>query len=87
MVRGSWNLRSQLPKAMDFFILLSSLTGVIGRGGRANYASRHTYQAALARHCIAIGEKAVAVSLGMMLDVGLVAESKPVQNSMNAKGL
>ena len=71
---------------MDLFILLSSLTGVIGRGGRANYASGNTYQDALARHCIAIGEKAVAVNLGMILDVGFVAESNPVQNSMNAKG-
>lgn len=85
-VRGSWNLHSQLPKLIDFFILLSSLTGVIGMGSQANYASGNTYQDALARHRIAISEKAVSIDLGMMLDVGLVAENKSIQNSMNAKG-
>ena len=85
-VRGSWNLHSLLPKDMDFFILLSSLTGVIGMGGQANYASGNTYQDALARHRISIGEKAVSIDLGMMLDVGFVAQSKSIQDSMNAKG-
>ena len=69
----------------DLFILLSSLKAVIGMSGQANCASGNTYQDALARHRIAMGEKAVAVDLGMMLDVGLVAESRPVQNSVNAK--
>lgn len=85
-VRGSWNLHAQLPKGLDFFILLSSLTGVIGMGGQANYASGNTYQDALARYRIAIGEKAVSLDLGMMLDVGFVAESKSIQDSMTAKG-
>ncbi|KAK6350952.1 hypothetical protein TWF718_004132 [Orbilia javanica] len=29
-VSGSWNLHSILPKELDFFVLLSSLDGVIG---------------------------------------------------------
>lgn len=85
-VAGSWNLHTHLPKSMDFFILLSSVTGVIGGRGQANYACGNTYQDALARHRIALGEKAVAIDLGSMLGVGLVAENKAIKDAIDAAG-
>ena len=85
-VQGSWNLHHLLPKNMDFFILLSSMSGIFGARGQSNYASGNTYQDALARHRNAIGEKAVSLNLGMMLEVGLVAESQSIQDGMNAAG-
>lgn len=30
-VTGSWNLHELLPKALDFFVMLSSIAGVAGR--------------------------------------------------------
>jgi aryl carrier-like protein len=85
-VQGSWNLHNLLPKGMDFFVLLSSMSGIFGARGQSNYASGNTYQDALARHRINIGEKAVALDLGMMLDVGIVAESKSIRDGMDAAG-
>lgn len=85
-VAGSWNLHLHLPKSMDFFILLSSVSGVIGNRGQANYACGNTYQDALARHRIALGEKAVAIDLGSMLGVGLVAENKAIKDAIDAAG-
>ncbi len=85
-VHGSWNLHALLPPKMDFFILLSSIAGVLGSRSQSNYASGNTYQDALARHRNSIGEKAVSLDVGMMLDVGLVAENPDVKEAMDAAG-
>jgi len=38
-VQGSWNLHENLPKNLDFFVLLSSSAGIAGSRGQANYAA------------------------------------------------
>ena len=86
-VDGSWNLHKLLPRDMDFFILLSSSTGIIGYRGQANYASGNTYQDALARHRISHGEKAVSLNLGMLASSGYVAERPEVQANLEKFGL
>lgn len=72
---GSWNLHEVLPRGMDFFILLSSASGLVGLRGQANYDAGNTYQDALARYRVAQGEKAVALDLGAMKDDGQLAEN------------
>ena len=73
-LQGSWNLHNLLPKGMDFFVFLSSLSGIIGTHGQSSYASGNSYQDALARHRIQCGEKAVSIDLGLMRNIGYVAE-------------
>lgn len=73
-VKGSWNLHSLLPTGMDFFVLLSSVSGIISVYGQSNYAAGNAYQDALARYRIAHGEKAVSIDLGSIRNVGYVAE-------------
>ena len=85
-VQGSWNLHDLLPQGMDFFVLLSSLSGVAGRHGQANYAVGNTYQDALARHRVAHGEKAVSLDLGYLNSVGYVAEREDLADKMRAQG-
>ena len=84
-VEGSWNLHTLLPKGMDFFILLSSLSGVAGLYGQSNYASGNTYQDGLAQYRIAHGEKAVALDLGNMLSVGYVAEREGLAEALQSQ--
>ncbi|KAM3441686.1 hypothetical protein MY4824_001464 [Beauveria thailandica] len=69
--RGSRNLLAQLrPNNDPFFILLSSITGVIGNTAQANYASGNTFEDALAQHAREhLGIRATSI------DVGLVADS------------
>lgn len=74
-VQGSWNLHSLLPKGLQFFILLSSVCGVFGNGGQANYAAGNAYQDALARYRVAHGEKAAALDIGALLSEGVLAEN------------
>ncbi|KAM0794237.1 reducing type I polyketide synthase [Usnea florida] len=83
----SWNLHTILPKDMDFFILLSSICGIMGQGGQANYAAGNTYQDALARHRVAQGEKAVSIDLGVMVAEGFLRENETLLNRMLDSGL
>ncbi|KAK4242263.1 hypothetical protein C8A03DRAFT_40391 [Achaetomium macrosporum] len=85
-VQASWNLHAQLPADLSFFILLSSLGGVIGNSGQSNYAAGNTYQDALARHRIARGLPAASLDVGMMLQVGFVAETAKIAESLVAAG-
>lgn len=75
-VQGSWNLHTLLPRHMDFFVLLSSVTGLVGNRGQANYAAGNTYQDALAAHRISIGLPAVSLDLGTLTSIGYVAENR-----------
>ncbi|KAH6646092.1 fatty acid synthase S-acetyltransferase [Truncatella angustata] len=77
-VQVSWNLHRLLPN-MDFFILLASLSGVYGSVAQSNYAAGCTFQDALARFRVARGENTVALDLGWMRSIGIVAETEKFQ--------
>lgn len=55
---GSRNLHEQLPRSLGFFILLSSVMGIVGTKKLVAYNTGNTYQAALARYRRSIGENA-----------------------------
>ncbi|KAK1561623.1 LOW QUALITY PROTEIN: beta-ketoacyl synthase domain-containing protein [Colletotrichum navitas] len=77
-IEGTRNLHECFGPAhhpLDFFIMCSSLSGVIGNRGQANYAAGNTYQDALAFHRRSHGLRACAVDLGIMRDVGVLAET------------
>ncbi|XXG94164.1 hypothetical protein Hte_000416 [Hypoxylon texense] len=75
----SWNLHDQLPTDLDFFVQLSSLSGIYGSPGQSNYAAGCAFQDALARHRVARGEKAVSLDLGWMHDAGVIAANEAYQ--------
>ncbi|OQE46634.1 hypothetical protein PENCOP_c001G00206 [Penicillium coprophilum] len=72
--RGSWNLHEVLPKNLDFFILLSSCSGVVGNRGQGNYNAGNTFQDALAHYRRSQGLSGISLNLGHMLDIGVIAE-------------
>lgn len=78
-VNSSWNLHNQLPKSMDFFILLSSLSGIYGNIAQSNYAAGCAFQDALARHRVENGQKAVSFDIGWMRNIGIIAETESYQ--------
>ncbi|KAK1977917.1 PKSN polyketide synthase for alternapyrone biosynthesis protein [Colletotrichum cereale] len=68
-IQGTMNLHSQMPGDLDFFILLSSITCVIGNAAQSNYAAGNTFEDAFAHFRRSQGLAATAI------DVGLVADS------------
>ncbi|KAI5921037.1 putative polyketide synthase [Camillea tinctor] len=81
-VQTSWNLHALLPSDLDFFILLSSVSGIVGNPGQSNYAAGSAFQDALAQYRIRHGQKALSLDLGIVQDVGVVAESESLQKKL-----
>ncbi|KAL6789095.1 fatty acid synthase S-acetyltransferase [Trichoderma sp. SZMC 28012] len=87
-VPGTWNLHSMLPDSLDFFVMLSSSSGINGTRGQANYAAGNTFQDAVAHHRVSQGQHAIAIDLGFVLSVGYVAEggNTEIDNNLSAWG-
>lgn len=85
-VQGTWNLHQQLGSDLDFFIMLSSLAGVIGYASQSNYTAGGAFQDALARYRTANGLPGVAIDLGVIKAVGYVAEHESVQARLTRIG-
>lgn len=75
-VQGSLNLHEALPADLEFFLMLSSVGGIMGSRSQANYSAGNTYQDALAKHRASKGLPAASLDLGPVLGVGFVAENK-----------
>ncbi|KAJ8061397.1 hypothetical protein OCU04_010453 [Sclerotinia nivalis] len=85
-VLGSWNLHQSLPQGMDFFLCLSSISGIVGRETQGCYAAGNTYLDSLAQFRILHGEKAVSIDLGIMEEDGMLAEDPSLMNRAKSSG-
>ncbi|KAL8670019.1 MAG: hypothetical protein Q9168_005420 [Polycauliona sp. 1 TL-2023] len=85
-VQGSLNVAAALTTELDFFILLSSLVGVVGNNGQANYASACTFQDAFTRSRTRQGMPTRSIDVGMIADAGYVAENEEVARFLKAQG-
>ncbi|KAL7620421.1 hypothetical protein AAE478_009416 [Parahypoxylon ruwenzoriense] len=74
---STWNLHNQfLGSSLDFFVLLSSASGVSGNRGQSNYAASSAFQDAFARYRRAVlGLPATVLDLGMIESAGYVADN------------
>ena len=77
-VQGSWNLHQYFASQddLDFYIMLSSLIGVVGFASQSNYSAGGAFQDALARHRVEHGLPGVSIDLGIVKSVGYLAEDE-----------
>jgi NADPH:quinone reductase-like Zn-dependent oxidoreductase/SAM-dependent methyltransferase/acyl carrier protein len=75
----SWNLHQLLPKDLDFFVMFSSLAGVVGQLASANYSAGCAFQDALVRQRLAQGQAALSLDIGWMRNIGIIAETGAYQ--------
>ncbi|KAI1502944.1 hypothetical protein F5X99DRAFT_137710 [Biscogniauxia marginata] len=73
---SSWNLHHQtIDLPLDFFILLSSASGVSGNRGQSNYAASSAFQDAFSRYRRSLGLPSTTLDLGMIESAGYVADN------------
>lgn len=85
-VHGAWNLHDMLPKNLDFFVMLSSLAGVMGHRGQGNYGAGNIFQDYFASYRRSLGLRAMAIDIGYLLSVGFVAEHDEYVDHIKSMG-
>ncbi|TGO20105.1 hypothetical protein BTUL_0001g01140 [Botrytis tulipae] len=74
-VTGTWNLHHATSGIkLDFFLLFSSMSCVIGLPGQANYASGNSFLDAFVQYRNSLGLACSAVDIGPVADVGFLSD-------------
>ena len=88
-VQGTWNLHNVTVSEginLDFLVLFSSLSGIIGQPGQANYASANTFLDAFVHYRTHLGLPASAIDLGAVRDIGVISRNPGLIQKMKASG-
>lgn len=88
-VEGTWNLHvvtQEKELELDFFILFSSLSGVLGQPGQANYAAANTFLDAFAQYRTGLGLPCTSLDIGAMEGVGYLSGNQTLLNKMRGMG-
>lgn len=75
-ISGAWNFHKALMTTpLQFFIVLSSVAGIVGNRGQAHYSAANTYLDALVLHRRRQGLAAASIDLAAVEGVGYLAEN------------
>lgn len=84
-VTGTWNLHDQLEKAqLNFFVLASSLSCVVGRPGQASYSAANSFLQSFSHYRRSLGLPCSVVDIGAVEDVGYT--SRHLGTSISLRG-
>ncbi|KAL2875906.1 hypothetical protein SGCOL_008902 [Colletotrichum sp. CLE4] len=89
-VKGTWNLHHVCVNAgldLDFFLLFSSISGIYGQRGQANYAGANTFLDAFVQYRQGLGLRASVVDVGAMLDSGYLADNPVLMERLMGQGI
>ena len=86
-IYGSWNLHALTSDLiLDFFIVFSSVTSIIGTHGQSNYASANAFPDALVSYRKSIGLPGLSINWGAWSDIGQAANDN-IEERLKMKGI
>ncbi|KAL1597236.1 hypothetical protein SLS60_008818 [Paraconiothyrium brasiliense] len=84
-VHGTWTLHNAFQDTeLEFFLLFSSLSGMVGQWGQSNYAAANTFLDAFVQYRHSLGLPASVIDVGVMEDVGYVSQNPAVLEMFRA---
>jgi KR domain len=87
-MNGAVSLHNALGQTpLDFFLMTSSISAVLGNPGQTNYCAANSFLDTLALYRRQRGLAASSIALPMVLDVGVVAENADIETSLGRKGM
>jgi NAD(P)-dependent dehydrogenase (short-subunit alcohol dehydrogenase family) len=87
-VDSTWNLHeSTLCDKLDMFIMFSSVSSISGNRTQANYATGNAFQNSLAEYRRSRGLPGIAIALGAMGGIGVLAEDHDLLRTLTKGGL
>ncbi|RYP13625.1 hypothetical protein DL767_010635 [Monosporascus sp. MG133] len=87
---GTWNIHTALEgndASLDFFLLMSSVSGSVGTATESNYCAANGFLDAFAQMRRAQGKPAVSVGLGMISEVGYLHENPDIEALLLRRGI
>ena len=87
-VLGAWNLHRQTQNdPLEYFVLFSSATAILGSAGQSNYAAGNAFMDALAHHRRVKDLPGLSVNWGTWSEIGLAAAQENRGARMEDRGL
>ncbi|MBT5874144.1 MAG: SDR family NAD(P)-dependent oxidoreductase, partial [Candidatus Latescibacteria bacterium] len=87
-VAGAWNLHQATKHLdLDYFILYSSVSALIGNAGQGNYAAANAFLDGLAHYRRSMDLPAISVNWGALKEVGMAARDPAVLEFLERIGV
>jgi NADP-dependent 3-hydroxy acid dehydrogenase YdfG len=88
-VKGTWNIL-EITKSrgleLDFLVLISSLSGIVGQTGQANYSSANTFLDAFSQYSTSQGLPCTTITFGVMEGIGVMRNNVELLRKLQGSG-